>query len=150
MCVGSSWSCSDCTSWAERHGMMLRFFSLHPPRDARLMRAGLSDANFDQFIEMISPLPPLVYKQFVGGILKLCKHPVSHQSLLKQLYWFTYLKRAIWWVLTSAYSCETIATINIANISVVSQHFPHSCHPSLSSFSRLFLSSGIHWQLFYH
>lgn len=75
----------------------------------------------------------LVYKQFAGGILKWCKHPVSHQSLLKQLYWFTYLKHTIWWVLTSVYSCETITTIKKVNVSAVSQHFPLFCHPSLSS-----------------
>lgn len=57
---------------------------MHPPRrDARLMCAGPSDINFDQFIERESFFPLLIYKQFVGGILKLCKHPVSHQSLFE-------------------------------------------------------------------
>lgn len=62
------------------------FFSLHPLRDARLVCVDPSDTNFDQFIGVVSFPLLLVCKQFVGGILKLCKHPVSHQSLLKQLY----------------------------------------------------------------
>lgn len=110
------------------------------------------DANLDHFPEMVFFFLLLVHKQFVGGILKLCKHPVSHQRLFE-----TALLIHIFKVhhLMSFDICLQLWKHPHNHASKPICHLPTfplflSCHPSFSSFPTLFLSAGNHWRLFCH
>lgn len=94
----------------------------------------------------------LVHKQFVGGILKLCKHPVSHKRLFE-----TALLIHIFKVhhLMSFDICLQLWKHPHNHASKPICHLPTfplflSCHPYFSSFLTLFLSAGNHWRLFCH
>lgn len=88
----------------------------------------------------------------MGGILKLCKHPVCHQSLFE-----TALLIHIFKVhdLMSFDICLQLWNRHHNHDSKSICHLPKfplflSCHPSFSSFPTLLVSAGSHWWLLCH